>query len=506
MLDHTRIKNSLLFSKLGSAEDAAALITHGMTVGVGGFTPSGYPKKTAMALAQSIREGKLCKIHLWSGASVGPEIEEELSSVGGIASRMPYYASSNHSLAEGINDRSVDYVDIHLSEFAQEIDYGFYGSVDIAIIEAAAIDKDGNLLLGSGVGNTPMLVKHARKVIVEINTNIPLSMEGMHDIYLCGKPPHRKEIPILHPSDRIGTAHVPCGIEKIACIVESDIPDHVRSLGHPDKTTDKIGQYVVEFLENEYHKGRIPKEFLPIQSGVGKIANAVLSGLSQSQFHGLQMYSEILQDAVFSLIKDGHVSCASGCAFTPSPHVWDMYNEDPDLYRKAIILRPLDITNNPEVIRRLGVVAINTPIEFDIYGQANSTHAFGSKMINGIGGSGDYMRNGYLSLFTRPSTAKEGRISCIVPMVTHADHTEHDTMVFITEQGIADIRGLPPVKRAELIIQKCAHPEYRDQLQEYLDIAKMGGGHMPVDLAHAFDMSIRYEKYGTMKILRRVAI
>ena len=253
-------------------------------------------------------------------------------------------------------------------------------------------------------------------------------------------------------------------------------------------------------MEHEQKYGRLPQEMLPIQSGVGSIANAVLMGLSQSKYENLKMYSEILQDAVFSLIKIGKVSQASGCAFTPSPNVWQMYKENPDLYRKSIVLRPLDISNNPEIIRRLGVISINTPLEFDIYGQANSTHVMGANMMNGIGGSGDYMRNGYLTIFCTPSTAKKGSISSVVPMVTHADHTEHDTMVFITEQGIADIRGLPPVKRAKLIIEKCAHPDYRAQLLEYLQQAQRKNAHMPVDLTHAFDMQAHYEKYGTMKI------
>ena len=499
MLSDDRLRSPALFEKIATPEQAAALIEDGMNVGVGGFTPSGYPKKTTMALAKAIKNGKKCRINIWSGASVGPEIEEELAAVDGVKSRMPYYAASNKSMREGINGGKIDYIDLHLSHFAQQVDYGFFGDVDIAIVEAAAINADGSIVLGPGVGNIPMFVKHAKKVIVEVNTTIPLSMEGMHDIYICEKPPCRREIPIYHVGDRIGSPYMACGLDKIACIVESDIVDHVRNLNAPDENSIKIAEYLVEFLENEQKHGRLPQEMLPIQSGVGSISNAVLMGLSKSKYENLKMYSEILQDAVFSLIKMGKVSQASGCAFTPSPNVWKMYNEDPDLYRKSIVLRPLDISNNPEVIRRLGVISINTPLEFDIYGQANSTHVMGAQMMNGIGGSGDYMRNGYITIFCTPSTAKGGSISSVVPMVTHADHTEHDTMIFITEQGVADIRGLSPVKRAKLIIEKCAHPDYKAQLLEYLQQAQRKNAHMPVDLAHAFDMQAHYEKYGTMK-------
>lgn len=446
MLDATRLRTPCLFDKIVSADEAATLITDGMNVGVSGFTPSGYPKKTTLALAKAIKAGKKCRINIWSGASVGPEIEETLAEVGGISGRMPYYAASNKTLSRQINTGSVTYIDQHLSHFAQQIDYGFYGDVDVAIVEAAAINADGSIVLGSGVGNTPMLVKHAKKIIVEVNTSIPLTLEGMHDIYICSKPPERTEIPIYHVGDRIGSPYVSCGLDRITCIVESDIVDHVRNLSAPDDTSKKIAANLVDFLEHEQRHGRLPQQMLPLQSGVGSIANAVLMGLAESKFENLTMYSEILQDSVFKLIKCGKVTQASGCAFTPSPTVWEMYKEDPELYRNRIVLRPLDISNNPEVIRRLGVISMNTPLEFDIYGQANSTHVMGNRMMNGIGGSGDYMRNGYLTIFSTPSTAKGGNISSVVPMVSHADHTEHDTMVFITKQGVADIRGLSPLK------------------------------------------------------------
>lgn len=501
MLDQTRLRNPALFRKITTAEKAAELIQDGMNVGVGGFTPSGYPKKTTLALAQAIKKGRKCRVNIWSGASVGPEIEEALAAVGGVRGRMPYYAASNKSMKKGINDGDIAYVDQHLSHFAPQLDYGFFGSVDAAIVEAAAITEDGDIVLGTGVGNIPMLVKHARHIIVEVNTTIPTELEGMHDIYLCQKPPCRMEIPIRQVRDRIGSPYLKCGLDRIDCIVESNIVDHVRNLTPPDAAAVKIASYLVDFLENEQKHGRLPRDkMLPLQSGVGSIANAVLLGLDKSPFQNLEMYSEILQDAVFTLIKSGKIAYASGCAFTPSPTVRRMYEEEPELYNQRIVLRPLDISNSPEVIRRLGVISINTPIEFDIYGQANSTHIMGRTMMNGIGGSGDYMRNGYLTIFTSPSVNKEQTISKVVPMVTHADHTEHDTMIFITDQGVADVRGLTPVQRARLIIKNCAHPNFRPQLEAYLDYSlKHFPGHEPVTLAQAFFMHQLWAETGTMK-------
>lgn len=500
MLGKDRLRNPVLFDRIVAPEEAALLIQNHDHVGVSGFTPSGYPKKTTMALAEQVCKGRTCKISIWSGASVGPEIEEVLAAAGAVEGRMPYYAASNKSMRQGINKGTIAYNDIHLSHFAQQIDQHFFGPVNVAIVEAAAITAEGDLVLGPGIGNTPVLVKNAKTVIVEVNTTIPLELEGIHDIFVVPGPAERREIPIYHPGDRIGSPVVKCGLDRIRCIVESDVPDHVRNLTAPDEKSIQIARNLIDFLELEQHAGRLPDPLLPLQSGVGGMANAVLAGLNESAFTHLQMYSEILQDSVFSLIQSGKIDMASGCAFTPSPHVWDMYKADPELYNQHIILRPLDISNHPEVIRRLGVIALNTPIEFDIYGQANSTHIMGRNMMNGIGGSGDYMRNGYLTIFAGTSTAgKNGEISRIVPMCSHVDHTEHDTMVFITEWGVADVRGVPPVERAHLIINKCAHPDYRPLLQDYLGQAVKEGGHMPVALDHAFDMHLAYMKKGSMK-------
>ncbi len=500
MLGKDRLRHPSLFDKIVSADKAAELITDGMNVGTSGFTPAGYPKMTTMALAKQVTEGKKCRINLWTGASVGPEIEEELAAVDGIASRVPYYAFSNRSMQKGINARCINYIDMHLSHFGQQVDYGFFGDVDVAIVEAIAITENGDIILSPGVGNTPIFVKHAKKVIVEVNTAQPLELEGMHDIFVLDRPPNRREIPIYHVGDRIGTPYVKCGFDKIACIVESDIPDKVRNLVEPDEKSKKIASLLIDFLKSEQKRGKLPTPMLPLQSGVGSIANAVLSGFKDSDYTGLEMYSEILQDAVFELIAAGKVKMASGCAFTPSPKVMKMFTENPELYRKSIILRPLDISNHPEVIRRLGVIALNTPLEFDIYGHSNSTHAMGTSIMNGIGGSGDYMRNGYISIFATESTAKNGDISRIVPMVTHPDHTEHDTMIFITDQGVADIRGLAPHDRARCIIKKCAHPDYQPMLTEYLEWSeKNKGGHIPHDLAKAFAMQEKFAKTGSMK-------
>jgi acetyl-CoA hydrolase/succinyl-CoA:acetate CoA-transferase len=152
------------------------------------------------------------------------------------------------------------------------------------------------------------------------------------------------------------------------------------------------------------------------------------------------------------------------------------------------------------VIRRLGVIAINTAIEVDIYGQVNSTHVMGSQMMNGIGGSGDFLRNGALTFIVTPSTAKGGKISAIVPMVSHVDHSEHSVDIVVTEHGLVDTRPLTPRQVAEQIIQKCAHPDFRPILWDYYQRAiQTRGGHEPHILGEAFSFHQRYLETGDMK-------
>jgi succinyl-CoA:acetate CoA-transferase len=204
---------------------------------------------------------------------------------------------------------------------------------------------------------------------------------------------------------------------------------------------------------------------------------------------------------MFDLIDAGKVTMASGTSFTPSEEGLKRLLNNMEHYAKHCILRPMEISNNPEVARRLGVIAMNTAIEVDMYGHVNSTNIMGSRMMNGIGGSGDFTRNAYLSIFTTVSTAKNGDISSIVPMVSHVDHTEHDVEVIVTEQGIADLRGTSPRERARKIINNCAHPIYKDRLMDYLERAERGKfRHEPHLIGEALSWHDRFLQTGSMII------
>ncbi|RKD20936.1 succinyl-CoA:acetate CoA-transferase [Caminicella sporogenes DSM 14501] len=496
---NNRLRREELKSKIMSADDAAMLIKDGMIVATSGFTPSGYPKAVPLALAKRAQEGDKVEITIITGASVGDELDGALSRTGIMVRRYPY--QTNKYSRNSINDGSIMYQDMHLSHVPQFIDYGFFGKIDIALVEALAITEDGGIIPTTSVGVMPQAINNADKVIVEINTSQPMELEGVHDIYVTEKPPHRKPIPITHPGDRIGTHYIPCNPEKIAAIVITDITDKVRPLAPIDENSRKISGYIIDFLEHEVKMGRLPKNLLPLQSGVGSVANAVLGGLVDSKFENMTCYTEVIQDSMFDLIDAGKVTVASGTSFTPSEDGLKRLLSNMKHYAKHCILRPMEISNHPEVARRLGVIAMNTAIEVDIYGHVNSTNIMGSRMMNGIGGSGDFTRNAYLSIFTTVSTAKNGDISSIVPMVSHVDHTEHDIEVIVTEQGIADLRGTSPRERARKIIKNCAHPDYKDMLMDYLERAEKGKyKHEPHLLTEALSWHVRFLETGTMKI------
>lgn len=486
--------------KFVSADEAAAYINNGDIIGFSGFTPAGAPKAVPTAIAKRAEafhaEGKEFKIGMYTGASSGGSLDGALARAKAIKFRTPY--QSNKDLRTAINCGEAPYFDMHLSTLAQELRYGFMQKPKYAVLEVCDITADGEIVLTTGVGISPTLAHLADHIILELNHKHPKALKGFHDIYEPKDPPHRREIPVYKPSDRIGVPVLKVDPKKILCVVETELPDEVGGFTPVDEVTAKIGANVATFLANELKAGRIPKEFLPIQSGVGNIANAVLGSLGANpDIPPFEMYTEVIQDAVIDLMREGNVKFASGCSLTVSNAVLEGMYEDLEFFRDKLVLRPQEISNNPELVRRMGLITINTALEADIFGNVNSTHVMGQKMMNGLGGSGDFTRNAYISIFTTPSTAKEGKISSIVPMVSHLDHSEHSVKVIITEYGIADLRGKSPAQRANEIIENCVAPEYKETLRDYLKLS--GVCHTQQNLSACFAMHNQFLKTGSME-------
>jgi succinyl-CoA:acetate CoA-transferase len=472
-----RIESVELRSKVMPAEEAARLIESGTAVGMSGFTGSGYPKAVPLALAAQIEAehaaGRAFKVRMWTGASTGPELDGALAKADGIEFRLPY--NSDPIARERINKGEMNYFDMHLSQVAPMAWQGFLGPLDTAVIEVSGIRADGSLIPSSSVGNNKTWLDRASKVILEVNSWQNEALEGMHDIYYgTALPPSRVPIPLVKPDDRIGEPYLKVDPAKVVAVVETDRPDRNAPFSPPDEKAKAIAGHILEFLNHEVKLGRLPSALLPIQSGVGNIANAVLTGLVDSPFDSLTSYTEVIQDGMLDLLDSGKLRMASATAFSLSPEAAARVNADMARYRDKMILRPQEISNHPELIRRLGCIAMNGLIEADIYGAVNSTHVMGSRIQNGIGGSGDFARNAYISIFMTPSTAKGGKISAIVPQASHVDHINQDVQVIVTEQGLADLRGLSPKERAHVIIANCAHPDYRPLLEDYYARALKG--------------------------------
>lgn len=484
--------------KFMNADEAARLIKNDDNVGFSGFTAAGCPKDVPRALAKYAEEehgkGNPFKIGIFTGASTGDSIDGTLARAHAIKFRTPY--QSNKDLRNAINSGEVSYFDMHLSQLAQELRYGFLGKVNVAIIEACDVTESGEIVPTCGVGITPTIARLADLVIVELNRWHPKEMKGMHDLTELQDPPYRKEIGVYRVNDRVGKDHIQVDPSKII-VVETNTPNEGGSFAPVDEVTAKIGENVANFFVKEMEEGRMPKSFLPIQSGVGNVANAVLAAMGgNDKIPNFEVYTEVIQDAVIGLMESGRVTFASGCSLTVSNEVIQKIYDNLAFFKEKVVLRPSEFSNNPGIVRRLGLISINTALEADIFGNINSTHVVGSKMMNGIGGSGDFTRSSYVSIFVTPSIAKGGKISAFVPMVSHQDHSEHSVKIIISEYGVADLRGKSPIERAEAIIENCVHPDYRPLLREYL--ANAGSGHTPMDPYNGFAFHKAFLETGDM--------
>lgn len=485
--------------KVMTADEAAAFVNHGDIIGFSGFTAAGCPKEVPTAIAKRAEaehaEGNEFKIGMYTGASTGDALDGSLARANAVEFRTPY--QSHKDMRARLNGGDTHYFDMHLSQLAQELRYGFMPKPKFAIVEACDLTQEGEIIPTSGVGILPTVCQLADHIIVELNEAHPKALRGLHDIYQPADPPVRREIPVYKPSDRIGSDCVKVDPKKIIAVVKTNCPNEVGGFAPVDEVTAQIGANVANFLAKEMREGRLPKSFLPVQSGVGNIANALLASLGENpEIPPFEMYTEVIQDAVIGLMKEGQCKFASGCSLTLSKEVLNDVYSNLDFFKDKVVLRPQEISNNPEVARRLGLITINTALEADILGNINSTHVIGERMMNGIGGSGDFTRNALLSIYTTPSLAKGGKISAIVPFVSHVDHSEHSVKVLVTEQGVADLRGKSPIQRAHAIIDNCVAPEYREKLRAYLETCS--NKHTPMNIDSCFNMHKALRDKGDM--------
>ncbi|MCP3943871.1 MAG: succinate CoA transferase [Desulfobacteraceae bacterium] len=482
-----------------SKQEVVSLIKDGDTVAFSGFTAAGAAKAVPVMLAEHAKQehsrGRSFRIRVISGASSGDYIDNDLAEAEAISWRAPYQGGKK--LRNQINRQEVEYIDMHLSHVAQTVAAGFFGKVNVAVVEATHITPDGRVYLSASIGASPTWLACADKVIIELNHRHSPRLSELSDIVIMPPPPRRNPINVSSPLAKIGMPYAHVDPKKIVGIVENDEPDQVEAFSQEDETSTKIADHVLKFFLDEKAAGRIPSDFFPLQAGVGNTANAVLGGLGRHpDIPPFYMYSEVFQDSMMDLIDSGKLLGASASSLTIIPEKLAQIGDNMDFYSNKIVLRPQEISNHPGIIRRLGVVAMNTALEMDIYGNVNSSHVMGTHVMNGVGGSGEFARNSHLSIFMTPSIAKGGKISAVVPMVPHVDSSEHSVQILVTEQGLADLRGLGPMERADKIINNCAHPMYKPYLKDY--ITRGTCGHICHDLTRCFELHRNFKESGSM--------
>lgn len=466
-----------------SAEEAADTVSDDATILVSGFGSVGYPKAVPMALSKS---GRNLALTIVSGGSVGPEIDTELVDSDAIVRRFPYQSRPEMRMAT--NDGCVAFHDRNVSAVGDEVRFGRLADPDIAIIEAVAVGEDW-LIPSTSIGQTPSFVETVDRVIVEVNQAQPLSLQLLHDSMTRGVPPNREPLLLSSVDGRIGSPKISFDLESLVAVVETDIPDNPYEFRDPTETDERIAGNLVSFLDAELKRSPVYDEQVNVQFGVGSLGNALMSKLGDIDIgnRDLAYFGEVIQDGLLDMLESGVVKSASAASLALSEAGQNQLFEDIEQYVDCVTLRPANISNNPALIDQFGVIAVNSALEVDLYGHVNSTHVKGQQMINGVGGSGDFSRNSHLAVIVLPSTAKDGAISRIVPMAPHVDHTEHDTQLIVTENGVADLRGLCPIERANVIVSNCAHPSFRRDLEAYLEGASETGGHIAHNLDTALD-------------------
>ncbi len=467
-----RIRMAELRGKIATAKEAGLFFRDGMVVATSGTALSGYPREVFRALRERIQSGDSLRIDLLCAGPLGPEIEDSLAEVGGIRRRIGTVGSK--LLRQAINRGEVGFLEGKTGKVCQYARRGYYGKIDVAVIEAAGINEKGQIIPATCVYDAPDWLDLASSAIIEINLRRPLGVEGLHDIYY---PEPGRCIPLNHPLERIGSPYIPLDPAKIRHIVFSDREDRDIPESPPGERTLRIAENIGNFLRKEKEQqGELP----PLEVGIGEVLNGFLSSLTRSDLSSLVFYQAVVTDPLLDLIDAGKVKGVSCSSLRFSASALNRFFSRLDHYQPYFIFRPVTLTNSAEMLSRFGVLAVNSGLEADIQGQINSSHSKGSQLIGGIAGSYDFARNSSISIFALPSTIQQGKISSIVPRVSHVDHTEHEVDVLITEHGIADLRALEPYERARRIIEQCAAPEFRVSMRAYLEKAKLRPGRIPI--------------------------
>lgn len=478
-----------LKGKVCAPDEAASLIRDNAVVAASGYTMAGAPKATLMALADRGRAGEIRQIDLITAAQLPVEVENALAEAGILRRRAPFTVSD--SVRKMSNSQQLHYVEVAMGKMPRLLASGSFGRPQTAVIEILGLGDDGQAIPTTSVGVNQLMCQMAEQIILEVNSAQPELLCGIHDVY---ESPTHTGTTLASPGARVGSPFLQLDLSKIAAIVYTQAPDPVSATSNPTRAETAICDNLLDFLAQTFPGDTLP----PIQTGIGGLSKAILTRLQTGRYRDLEFFCGALQCEMVQLLIQGKATLLSGGSIQLDPDTVKQLREFGPTLADHLVLRSMEVCNGSAAISSVGVLALNTGIEVDMFGNVNSSHIGGSRLVNGIGGGAAFAGNAQLSVVLMPTSRKGGSISCFVPYTPHVDIIHHDVDVIISEFGVADLRGRDDVECARQIIQNCAHPSYRAALESVLNRALSKGGHHPLSLADSFAWHEHFQLHGTM--------
>ncbi len=460
-----------LGARLCSAQDAAALIPEGAVVAAGGYTAAGDPKAVLLALAERGRAGDIRGVELITAAQLSPQVEDALAGAGILTRRAPFTVSAE--VRERANRGQLHYVEASMARMPRLFAAGGFGVPDVAVVEALGLDGEGRLIPTTSVGMTQLMCAMARSIIVEVNTAQPELLLGLHDVY--GGPAHAGTA-LRHPGQRVGRPYARIDLDRVAAVVFSHRPDEPTAPAAPTPVQRAVCENLLAWLDRAFPGKALP----PVQTGIGGLSGAVVEALKASRYENLAFFCGALQGGMVELLAQGKAAVLSGGSIVSDPETLALLRSLGGGLRDRLGRRSMEVCNGYAAVSGLGVLALNTGLEIDVFGNVNASHIGGARVVNGIGNGAAFAAAAGLSVMLLPSARQGGQLSCIVPAVGHVDVIHHDVDVVVSEFGVADLRGLDDGECARRIIERCAHPAHRADLGRALEEALRTGGHHPI--------------------------
>ncbi len=460
-----RVINDLKGKIMSPEEAVKKLMLNTKSIAFGGMGGQSVPKVIPKAMSENQRY--FSGITVYTGGGTTKSFEKNISKLK-INRRFYYLSDANSRLA--VNSGKTMMMEYSVSKYSRLLSYEMVKPVDIAVIEATAIRKNG-IILSLSIDAIPTLVNASRKVIIEINRKKP-ELDGIHDIYGIRD---GRIIKLTSINQRIGKPGLKIRSNQIGAIVYSDEKEeNASSYSKTPPDAKTFSENIWKILEEKIKFNNK----MPLQVGAGSIASSIVNA---SPFGNLKIWCEIAPSRWLEY-TDSKIDIISASAIYSIPgdeSYTSRFLENYKEYSGKIILRPNNVTNSSELISRLGVIVIQQALEIDIFGSVNVSH-INSNIYNGVGGSIDFCSAGKYVIVVLPSTANNGKKSRIAPWLTCVDIPRHLVDFIVTEIGIADLRWKDPRERAEEIINKCVHPDFRDSLLRYF--RSLAPGHMPVNI------------------------